>query len=237
MPWPKGVLAAPSPRAYGVEKSRCYVCNPDDPADPDTSYDLGDHWFPANSSRMIVDDTIAHIRNATARDVPFYVNVWFHISHAPMRPTQEQFDAYATFMNGGTLPKKGAASLCNDMPGFIPDYPTCPSLVYRASQFEADAQIGRLLAFLRADPELDSNTLVVFSTGLCLLCGWPACKESIWRMNAESGVSRCTDCVTYAFVCCQAPDSQCSLLPRTRVKIEMAMPCIAGYLYTSSIAK
>ena len=159
-----GVLAAPSPKAYGVEKSRCYVCNPDDPNDPSTSYDLGDTWFPSNSSRLIVDDVLTHIDNATSQGRPFYINMWFHISHAPMLPTQNQLDAYATFINGGKLPPTGAASLCNNMANDVQFYPTCASLVYRASQFEADAQIGRLLSNIRANQSLDNNTLVIFST-------------------------------------------------------------------------
>lgn len=36
--------------------------------------------------------------------------------------------------------------------------------MYRASQFEADAQIGRLMHFIRGNSTLDGRTLVVMST-------------------------------------------------------------------------
>ena len=44
--------AAPSPKHYGVDASECYACNPDTAAD---ALDLADPWFPANSSRILVD--------------------------------------------------------------------------------------------------------------------------------------------------------------------------------------
>ena len=39
-------------------------------------------------------------------------------------------------------------------------YSTCGKLVYRASQFEADAQIGRLLDYLDGQ-RLSNDTLVI----------------------------------------------------------------------------
>ena len=46
--------AAPSPKYYGVDVSKCYVCNPDTPT---ATYDTGDTWFPSNSSRLIGAET------------------------------------------------------------------------------------------------------------------------------------------------------------------------------------
>jgi hypothetical protein len=74
--------AAPSPKHYGIDASKCYVCNPDT---PEAAFDLGDHWFPANSSRLLVDSGLGAIQQAAATSKPFYINLWFHISHAPVR--------------------------------------------------------------------------------------------------------------------------------------------------------
>ena len=79
--------AAPSPRHYGIDTSKCYLCNPDTPAD---IFDTDDPWFPSNSSRLLVDAGVAAIGQATAAGKPFYINLWFHISHAPMLPTPAQ---------------------------------------------------------------------------------------------------------------------------------------------------
>ena len=62
------------------------------------------------------------------------------------------------------MPHQGASSLCNSPPKYRSHFPTCASLVYRASQFEADAQIGRLMHFIRGNSTLDGRTLVVIST-------------------------------------------------------------------------
>eukprot|EP00037_Helgoeca_nana_P017603 m.166777 g.166777 ORF g.166777 m.166777 type:complete len:539 (+) comp24061_c1_seq1:76-1692(+) len=153
-----GRPAAPGPDGYGVDKFRCYACNAPDAAH---SYDLGDLWFPSNSSRMIVDDGLAFIASAKAARKPFYLNLWFHISHAPMLPTTAQLERFASDVYNTTDP----VTLCNG-PNQSPHkggYVTCSSLVYRASQYEADTQIGRLLDYLRADKELDSQTLLIFS--------------------------------------------------------------------------
>ena len=99
----EGVRAAPPPSAYGVTKSRCYVCNPDNPKNASTFYDVADMWFPSNSSRLIVDDALTHISIAQRQGKPFYLNMWFHISHAPLLPTTAQYNAYAAWLNGGKV--------------------------------------------------------------------------------------------------------------------------------------
>lgn len=83
-----------------------------------------------------------------------------------MRPTGEQLAAYATYMGA-----KDPVSLCNG-PNPTPHkggFDTCAQLVYRASQFEADAQIGRLLDHLDSTG-VSNSTLVIFSgdNGGCL---------------------------------------------------------------------
>ena len=79
---------------FFAERAGCcaQVCNPDTPA---ATYDTGDTWFPSNSSRLIVDDGISAILRSKAESKPFYLNLWFHISHAPMRPTAAQYQALA----------------------------------------------------------------------------------------------------------------------------------------------
>lgn len=111
-----GIRAAPSPRAYGVTKSRCYVCNPDNPKDPSTFYDVGDMWFPSNSSRLIVDDALTHISTAQREGTPFYLNMWFHISHAPLLPTPKQYNAYAAWLNGGQVSARASPALIHPRP-------------------------------------------------------------------------------------------------------------------------
>lgn len=65
------------------------------PAGVVNRYDTSDVWFPSNSSRLIVDDGLAAIRRAGDASKPFYLNLHFHISHAPMYPTKAQYQALA----------------------------------------------------------------------------------------------------------------------------------------------
>ena len=63
--------------------------------------------------------------------------------------------------NGTGLPKgTQPATLCGENKDA--SYSTCGKLVYRASQFEADAQIGRLLDNLD-NQGLSNSTMVIFS--------------------------------------------------------------------------
>ena len=85
------------------------VCNPDTPA---ATYDTGDTWFPSNSSRLIVDDGISAILRSKAESKPFYLNLWFHISHAPMRPTAAQYQALADCEYRYGLPPRSSSDRC-----------------------------------------------------------------------------------------------------------------------------
>ena len=81
---------APSVNAYGFDDSATYVSN------GHNSKQLGnfsDEWFPANSSRLIVDNALQFIRSGGAG--PFYLDLWFHISHAPLNPTDAQLDGFS----------------------------------------------------------------------------------------------------------------------------------------------
>ena len=66
--------------------------------------------------------------------------------------------------HGNTMVLHDHSTPCEPVPGenSNADYPSCAKLVYRASQFEADAQIGRLLDTLDA-MELSKKTMVIFS--------------------------------------------------------------------------
>lgn len=76
-----------------------------------------------------------------------------------MNPTTEQLEAFSAF-KGVTDP----VALCNgpNPKPHLGGFTTCSQLVYRASQYEADAQIGRLLDHLDAT-DLGRTTLVAFS--------------------------------------------------------------------------
>ena len=146
---------APPLSAYGIDESVSYGSNPAVNAFFDVpgghSNPFTDPWFPSNSSKMIVDLGIAFMENATASQRPFYLNLWFHVSHAPLWPTDEQLAAFPTSSCPGPNPAGNSRR--------------CAMQIYRASQHEADRQIGRLLDWIDAAPSgLANNTLVVFST-------------------------------------------------------------------------
>eukprot|EP00051_Salpingoeca_urceolata_P017525 m.239577 g.239577 ORF g.239577 m.239577 type:complete len:545 (+) comp18979_c0_seq4:46-1680(+) len=140
---------SPSPNAYGIDDSSTYVSNP---AVAPQLGNFSDLWFPSNSSRLIVDHAIRFIKNATAEGKPFYLNLWFHISHAPLAPTPQQLEQFPT------------ATYCawSGMTRRTEYYHHCPIQVFRASQHDADQQIGRLFDFLKLK-DLDRDTITLFS--------------------------------------------------------------------------
>lgn len=165
LPAGDGEPAAPPLSEYDIDSSRCYVCN-----NPQAQqYDVSGLWWSANSSRLIVDDALSFINSSVAAAAPFYLNVWLHNSHAALRPTLQQLQALADHWNA-TDP----VTLCpgpNPKP-HLGGYPECPILDFRATQFEADAQLGRLIDTLDAmrDPRdptgatsVGDNTVFVFS--------------------------------------------------------------------------
>lgn len=116
-----------------------------------------DPWFPANSSTLIVDHALAFIQaNPTE---PFYLNLWFHISHAPLNPSPEQL---ANFSVEKYCPWSGMSP---DHMASNQVYQRCPIQVFRASQHDADAQVGRFMDYIRGEDNMKSNTFVVMSGG------------------------------------------------------------------------
>eukprot|EP00730_Choanoeca_flexa_P005324 TRINITY_DN11927_c0_g1_i15.p3 TRINITY_DN11927_c0_g1~~TRINITY_DN11927_c0_g1_i15.p3 ORF type:complete len:134 (+),score=17.48 TRINITY_DN11927_c0_g1_i15:832-1233(+) len=79
-----------------------------------------------------------------------------------MLPTADQYMAHAKWLDPNV---RDPVTLCTgpDESPHKGGYGYCPIQVYRASQFEADAQIGRLLAYLD-EQGLSNDTIVVFST-------------------------------------------------------------------------
>ena len=95
------------------------------------------HWS-GKSSQLIIDKGLEFIHNATVANKPFYLNLWFHVSHAPLQLTAEQLAPY------------NASTECPGLVRTLGDqvYDQCPHQVFRAAQHEADKQIGRLLTSL-----------------------------------------------------------------------------------------
>jgi membrane-anchored protein YejM (alkaline phosphatase superfamily) len=127
------------PTQYGIDESCTF--NSRDPCAAD--------GHTANSSTNIVDLSIDFItRNA---DSPFYLNVWLHVSHNLLNPSAEQKAACAAMT---------AACACS---GLSDNQTTCAHEIFWAAQYDADAQIGRLLTTL-GDLDLNEQTLIMFST-------------------------------------------------------------------------
>ena len=82
---------------------------------------------------------------------PFYVNIWLHVSHDRLDPTQAQKAAEVS--SGRTCAAKGLAT----------NQSTCAQAVFVAAQRDADAQVGRLDKLL-GELDLHENTLLLFST-------------------------------------------------------------------------
>ena len=95
-----------------------------------------------------MDLGIDFIQNATAKQAPFYLNLWFHISHAPLNLLKEQL---ANFSMTKFCPWSG-------MTPDLEDFSGCPEQVFRAAQHDADTHIGRMLDFLH-EKGLDKNTV------------------------------------------------------------------------------
>lgn len=171
---------APLVNDYGFDDSVTYVSDGKNKQFPNNvNGTFTDRWFPANSSRQIVDLALSFINNTDSRNMngstartaatpaasaprkaspavserPFYVDLWFHISHAPMDPSPDQL---VGFNSTTYCPWSGGYS---ETPGHLA-FATCPIQTIRASQHEVDKQIGRVLDELRAN---HPNTVVVFS--------------------------------------------------------------------------
>lgn len=88
----------------------------------------------AEATRRWVDATIAFIKEAQAARKPFYVNVWPDDPHTPVEPSPAA---------------RGDGS---------------PAALYRGVVEEMDRDLGRLIDFVRHDPALRENTVIVFAS-------------------------------------------------------------------------
>jgi N-acetylgalactosamine-6-sulfatase len=118
---------------YGFDET--YLFNSNIPSD-------GEGPKRPDSSRIFVDDAIRAI--SAVKDQPFYAQVWFFDTHAPLIPPAELREPYRN--------KR-----------LTPDGFTTPYEVFSAALTELDKQIGRLLTFLE-DSGLADNTIVIFSS-------------------------------------------------------------------------
>ena len=138
-----GTMSSPPPSAYGIDESCTFNSNDLCKAD----------GFTANSSASIVDLAIDFMRDTRAMPSlpPFYLNVWLHVSHNLLNPSQEQKDACI---------KNSARCPCD---GLADNQTTCAHQDFWAAQQDADVHIGRLLREL-GDLNLRESTLVAFTT-------------------------------------------------------------------------
>ncbi|XP_065176773.1 steryl-sulfatase-like [Sycon ciliatum] len=136
-------VAAPLPSAYGINSSFTF-----DSRDPNQFNTSAQEW-PSMSSGMIVDKAVEFMTDATHKKLPFYMNVWLHVSHAKLDPTRQQMEKYLPVSKVCRLPSTNET--------------TCPHLIFWASQTNADEQVGRLVDSLHS-LDLVKDTLLVFTT-------------------------------------------------------------------------
>jgi hypothetical protein len=107
-------VASPVPADYGFDHSATFNSNaewldprapPLDPSCPSprsprrtsanrTAPWCNNEYWAGDSSSLTVNHSLAFIANATARRTPFYLNAWFHVSHAALVPRPEQLAVY-----------------------------------------------------------------------------------------------------------------------------------------------
>ena len=149
---------APCPADYGFPEPNATATYCSAPNNCPQLGDFNDPWFPANSSRWIVDLGIAHAAAALAANRSFYVNLHFHISHAPLLPTDAQLAAAGLLDANKSCAWSGMVPL----PAFFGG--RCPMQTFRASQHAADAEIGRLLDWLIAQ-NIEGDTIIFLTAG------------------------------------------------------------------------
>jgi uncharacterized sulfatase len=93
------------------------------------------HWAKREDfTRIFVDRTIGAIENARKAEKPFYINLWPDDIHTPLEPPQELRGDLST------------------------------SARFLGVMEEMDRQFGRLFTYIKEDPELLENTLIVFTS-------------------------------------------------------------------------
>jgi arylsulfatase A-like enzyme len=97
-----------------------------------------------DGTAKLVDRSIAFAEKSSAEGKPFFINLWSRDVHANLAPTKEALARYERFQS-----HPGMATAMQ---------------IYYAAVTELDAQIGRLMAWIDADPARAANTLVIFTS-------------------------------------------------------------------------
>ncbi|MFN9719321.1 MAG: sulfatase-like hydrolase/transferase [Planctomycetota bacterium] len=144
---------APEPSAYGFHVSKAVNSN-----GPQLGDEAKDPYFRAKSTAIIVDETIAFIREHKGQ--PFYANVWTLLPHALLKPAPEQLAEYESLTPRADDPAFG--------PHLQKYYSDAKDLkrqmqVFCASLTDLDTQLGRLFAALD-DLGIAENTIVFYSS-------------------------------------------------------------------------
>jgi uncharacterized sulfatase len=93
------------------------------------------HWAKReNFTRIFVDRTIDAVENARKEEKPFYINLWPDDIHTPLEPPEE--------LRGDLSTKARFLGVMEEM----------------------DRQFGRLFKYIKADPALLKNTLIIFTS-------------------------------------------------------------------------
>jgi arylsulfatase A-like enzyme len=144
---------APEPGAYGFDEYISFVSNgPQLREYTNPRRKPGEHPD-THTSEVLADLTIDFIRRNKER--PFYINVWSHVAHSLLLPSQEMLEAYPNFV---TLGAKNAPLMkkAYGIEGW-----TNPRQIYYSMLTDLDRHIGRILAELE-DVGVAANTLIVF---------------------------------------------------------------------------
>lgn len=161
---------APDPSEYGFDEHRTFVSNGKgwdehgNLTDKDEVHaallkDLQkvDPSFWANSTDYFVDEAVKFLERNKEKN--FYLNLWTFLPHAPLMPSQEQFDEYADL--GVILPDSFSGWMREDAKN-EENFETYLR-TYMAAVTAMDKAIGRLLDKLD-QLELSENTLVFFAS-------------------------------------------------------------------------
>ncbi len=145
---------APLPGVYGIDDHRTTTTVEgaptwDDANTPDAK---------AKSTTQIMDETIRFIKSHQSE--PFYVNVWTRLPHAPLGPTPDQLEPYASLKPNPNAPEFGKW-----MQGYLKSAKNLKSQmqIFCAALSDIDTQLGRLLHTLD-ELHLAEDTLIFYSS-------------------------------------------------------------------------
>ena len=101
------------------------------------------HWLDRHKvTEFYVDRALQEIRTAIAKNRPFYLNLWLDDVHTPIQPPPD---------------RRGDGS---------------PSALYTGVMEEMDKQLGRVFDYIRSEPSLRNDTLVMISSDNGPEDGW-----------------------------------------------------------------